>query len=189
MKRIFKLQFLFIAIVICNHTFLHAQQGNKSNESTFKKHALETSPLTPFGDVYSLGYNYQLDESNVLLTGLSFVNIKYEGVGNNSAPGIILGYRRFLWKGLHAQYELWPGYDNFYEKNEDRHYKGFQLWNEFRVGYQFNIKIKSLSTYINLQWPLGFYLIKGNKPDSFIEYEKDHKYFYDTPLVYLGVRF
>ena len=46
MKRIFNLQLLVIAIVICNHTYLHAQQGNKSNESTFKKHALETSVMS-----------------------------------------------------------------------------------------------------------------------------------------------
>ena len=189
MKRIFKLHLLIVVIAICTQTSIHSQTTKNSNEDTYSRHSIDFSPFTPLGDVYSLQYNYRFSKNDELITGLSYVNIKYKDVGNNSAPGVILGYRRFLWKNLHVQYELWPGYDNFYEQNEDKHYKGFQLWNEFRLGYQFNFKIKSQETYITLQWPLGFYLIKGDKPKSFVDYEKENRFFYNIPLVYVGMKF
>lgn len=189
MKGTFKLQLLIVVIAISMQQGANAQIIKDSSDIIFPRHSIEISPITPIGNVYTLQYNYRLTKKNELITGLSFVNIRYEDIGRNSAPGILLGYRRFLWKTLHVQYELWPGYDSFYEQNENKHYNGFQLWNEFRIGYQFNFKIKSQESYVSIQWPLGFYLIKGNKPQSFVDYEKENRFFYNVPLIYVGLRF
>ncbi len=49
---------------------------------------------------------------------------------------IIVGYRRYTWRKPHVDYQLVPQWDHFYEKNEDKRYPlGFDLWNEFRLGY------------------------------------------------------
>ena len=47
---------------------------------------------------------------------------------------VILGYRRFLWKKLHIEYQLWADYD---------------LWKEFRLGFL-------LSSHVLLGRPLYF---------------------------------
>lgn len=181
------LSLLLLSFMIISGT-LNSQTATH-NKVPSKRSSLETSPMTPLGDVYSLQYNYKVSPSSELMLGLAYVNIEYDDVGNNSAPSLIMGYRKFLWRTLHIQYELWPGIDKFYESNEDQNYTGFQVWNEFRIGYQIDFKIKSQSLYTSLQWPLGFYLYKGNKPKSFVEYEKENRFFYDVPLMYLGIRF
>lgn len=189
MERAFKVQLLMVIIAICMLQSAYAQITKESSNILMPRHSIELSPMTPIGNVYSLQCNYRMTKKNEFIAGLSFVNIRYENIGRNNAPGIILGYRRFLWKNLHIQYELWPGYDIFYEQNVNKHYKGFQLWNEFRLGYQFNFKVKSQYSYVSIQWPLGFYLKKGNKPQSFVDYEKVNRFFYNVPLVYVGLRF
>ena len=181
---------IFILLLVYFITMSGVLLSQDSNQNSFlKRSSIETSPMTPLGDVYSLQYNYKIRPTSELILGLAYVNIAYDEVGNNSAPSMIVGYRKFLWRTLHIQYELWPGIDRFYESNEDENYTGFQVWNEFRIGYQFDFKIKSQSLYTSLQWPLGFYLHKGNKPESFVEYEKENRFFYDVPLLYVGMRF
>ena len=40
--------------------------------------------------------------------------LQYPGNVQNYAP--ILAYRRYFWRGLHAEYQLYPGYSIFHEK-------------------------------------------------------------------------
>lgn len=127
--------------------------------------------MSPFLQIVGLGiwgikYNYAFLPKNELKVGLSYMNIHYPE-GNTNSPALILGYRRYIWKKLYAEYEFWPCYDEFYEKNENRYYKGFDLWNEFRIGYQFNFRIKELPIFVNVAWPFGFGLYSSNKPKSF----------------------
>ena len=170
---------------------------NAQQEDTLSyKQSLETSPLSPLlqyidKGIWGLKYAYALTPKDELKLGLAYMNI-YLDEGNTNSPAIIIGYRRYLWKRLYAEYELWPSYDKFYEKNEDQYYKGFDLWNEFRVGYQFNFTIKELPLFVNVAWPFGFGLYSSNKPDSFFERMDQgfsQKYFYQFPLVFVGFKF
>lgn len=88
------------------------------------------------------------------------------------------------------EYQIWPIYNNFFEKNENKHYKSFDVWNEFRVGYGFDFTFSNCPLFLNVQWPFGFGLYGSNKPESFKdENSGSKKYFYFPPLVFIGIRF
>lgn len=153
-----------------------------------KKHAIEASPMSPFMRIYVIQYSYQFAPQNDLMLGLSYMNIQFDD-GETHAPGLIVGLRHYLWKGLHVEYQLWPAYDWYYEKHEDKYYAGFELWNEGRIGYRFDIKLTpQTSLYLTPQWALGFGVYGGNKPESFKEEVRDNPYF-GAPLLFAGIGF
>ena len=76
-------------------------------------------------------------------------------------------------------------------KNENKTYPtSFDLWNEFRLGYVFDFKIKNLSLFLNLQIPLGFALYSDpkGKSEAFKQNAKENPLFY-IPLFFIGIRF
>jgi len=184
--RSFMLMVAFIVLSIIQGLQGHELDSTLTTESY--KYSIDTSPLSPLFKIYGVHYNYRFEPKSEIILGLSYMNIHYD-FGNTNAPAIIIGYRRYIWKKLHFEYQLWPTYDNFYEKNEDKYYKSFDLWNEFRLGYQFDFTVSEFPLYINLQWPFGFGLFASNKPDSFKEFEKDNRFFYFPPLIFLGIKF
>lgn len=169
--------------------------GEKNDEPIFYRHTLETSPVSPVlqlvnAGIWGVKYDYALTRRDELKVGISWMNI-YFPEGNTDSWSLILGYRRYLWRNLYLEYELWPGYDNFYEKNEEKYYPGWDLWNEFRIGYQFRFHIGSLPCFVSAAWPFGFGLYSTNKPDSFYERMNqsfDSKFFYHFPLIFVGAK-
>jgi hypothetical protein len=153
------------------------------------RHTISFCPMVPFAGIYALHYYYRATPRSEWVAGLTYMNIRFEGSGYTSSPGLILGYRRYLWKGFHLEYEIWPAFDAYYETNENRHYKGFDLWNEFRLGYKVEFQAGRLPMQVNLQWPFGFGLYASNKPDSFYEVTKNDQFFYFPPLLSFGVSF
>ena len=152
------------------------------------QHSIDFSPLSPMFHIYAIHYTRHLSAHDDFIIGPAYTNIPYD-FGETRAASLILGYRRYLWKNLHLEYQLWPNYDWFYEKNEDKTYPGFDLWNEFRLGYRVDFTLGDLPCYINFQWPFGFGLYVANKPESFKQKEKDEPYFYFPPMFFLGVKF
>lgn len=169
---------------------------NAQHNDSYYRHSIETSPLSPLlqmidKGIWGLKYEYALTEKDELKFGLAYMNIYFDE-GNTNSPGLILGYRRYLWKKLYAEYELWPAYDWFYEKNQDKVYKSFDLWNEFRLGYQFNFEVGEFPMFVNVAWPFGFGLYSTNKPQSFYDRANQsfgQKYFFQFPLVFVGFKF
>jgi hypothetical protein len=174
---------LFLTITVAS--FAQEQDSIQLKEL---KHSIDLSPISPFINIYGIHYNYHFNPKDELILGLAYMNIQYE-FGNTNSPSLVIGYRRYLWRNLHIEYEVWPSYDNFYEKNEQKYYKSFDVWNEFRLGYQFNFKIAEIPLYTSIQWPFGFGLYASNKPLSFKEYQKDNRFFYQFPLLFVGVKF
>jgi hypothetical protein len=82
-------------------------------------------------------------------------------------------------------------YDNFYEENKKEYFNGVDIWNEFRLGYQYDFQISSVPVYVKAQLPFGFAIYSQNKPQSFKDKinEGDNKFFYKAIIVYLGIRF
>lgn len=191
MKRLYAL----VCLICLNATLLFSQT-NTDVSSPNCKHSIETSPLSPLlqmadKGIWGLKYEYAWTPKDELKLGLAYMNIYFDE-GNTNSPGLILGYRRFVWKKLYVEYELWPCYDAFYEKNEDTYYYGFDLWNEFRIGYQFNFHIKEFPMFVNVAWPFGFGLYSTNKPDSFYDRMNQSfadKYYYQFPLLFVGFKF
>lgn len=151
------------------------------------RHTIEISPLSPFIHIYALQYACQFTPKDELVVGLSYMNIRYD-FGSAHATAFIAGYRRFLWKNFHVEYQVWPAYDSFYEKNEGRYYKSFDVWNELRLGYRFDMEISSAPVFISVQWHFGFGLYASNKLQSFKGHGKENRFFYFPPLLFVGMR-
>jgi hypothetical protein len=167
---------------------LRGQEESTANTEAPLPRSLEFSPLSPFIHIYAIQYCQKLSDKDEIVGGVSYMNIRYD-FGSTHAPAIIAGYRRYLWKNLHAEYQVWPVYDSFYEKIEKRYYRSFDLWNEFRLGYQFDFEVSAFPCFLSIQWPFGFGLYASNKPKSFRDHEKENRFFYFPPLLFAGVRF
>ena len=184
---------LFILLATSESGFSQSEQ-NVPIESY--RHSLETSPLSPFMQmaqkgIWGLKYEYAITPEDELKLGIAYMNIYFDE-GNTNSPALIFGYRRYFHKKWYAEYEIWPCYDEFYEKYEDKYYKGFDLWNEFRIGYQFNFKVGDFPLFTNVAWPFGFGLYSTNKPDSFYDRMNQSfgdKYFFHFPLIFVGYKF
>lgn len=116
------------------------------------------------------------------------MNIKYENIGHTNAPGFIVGYRRYLWRNLHIEYQLMPMWDKFYDDNEDKTYPvGFDLCNEFRLGYAFDFNIRKVLFFLNEQWPFGFALYSDpkGKPESLKRHVEENPFFKNSSILQL----
>jgi hypothetical protein len=181
--------FIIVALLVNSAFCAKSQIDNQIISDLQYRHSIDVCPLSPLFNIWAVHYTYKFTAKDELITGLSYMNIHFEGVGSTHSPAIILGYRRYLWKNLHIEYEVWPAYDDFWEENERKYYSGFDVWNEFRLGYLFNFNIGKVPMYLNLQWPFGFGLYASNKPQSFKALEKDNRFFYFPPLFFIGFRF
>jgi hypothetical protein len=153
------------------------------------RHSLDFCPLSPAINIYALHYCYQMTGHDELIVSPLYKKIPYKNIGHTDAWGFIAGYRRYFWRNLHADYQLMPAWDNFYEENEEKRYKGFDLWNEFRFGYSFDFTIGKVPLFVNVQWPFGFALYSEGKPESFKNLARENPLFYFPPLFFTGVRF
>lgn len=117
-----------LLVLACPMAAAHA---SPDDQGQVHHHELSASPLSPLLNIYVLQYSYRFAPMTEVMAGASYMNIQFD-FGETRAPGIIIGLRHYLWRGLHFEYQLWPAYDWFYEKHEDKTYEGFELWNEAR---------------------------------------------------------
>ncbi len=176
---------LFFCLIFQNNVM--AQNADSLNIKKEYKHSFDISPMSPLFNIWAIQYSYQFSPKNEIILGLAYANIKY-AEGRSHAPTLMMGYRRFLWKGMHLEYQLWTAYNSYYENIEQKYYKGFELWNEFRAGYLIDFKLGNLPFYINPQLLCGFGLYPGNKPESFKQHIKD-EFFFIYPNIFLGFKF
>jgi hypothetical protein len=186
-KTLVKNNLLMMNIMSLTATALRAQEQKPSE--TFLRHGIQTHTLeSSIGHIYSAQYFYGLNPKNYLVLGLGYQNIKYD-FGTTHAPCLNLGYRRYLWKNLYAEYTLWPAYNWFYEKKEKKYYNGLELWGEGRIGYDINFTISKTRFFITPQFCIGKGIIRGNKPESFKEYYKTEEKIFMKPNIAVGFKF
>jgi hypothetical protein len=151
--------------------------------------AVEFSPLSPVVRIYAVQYARRFAEKNELLLGGAYTNIRYDH-GQSHAPTLILGYRRYLWRKAHLEYQLWPSYNWYYESDEQRYYEGAELWNEFRPGYTFDFTIKGTPMFVNAQYLIGFGLYGDeSKPQSWKDQVAKEGEVFMAPMFFVGWRF
>lgn len=185
------LMWMLITFLVLAPAILRGQDLDSTSTDGLKN-ALDLCPMSPLFKIYAIDYTYKITPRSEIIAGLYYANIHYKDIGNTNAPGFIVGYRQFIWKSLHIDYQLVPQWDHFYEKNENRHYpQGFDLWNEFRLGYSWDFQVGNIPAYINVQWPFGFALYSDDnaKPESFKQHVKDNPFFYFPPMFFVGIRF
>lgn len=185
--------FKLIALLsLFNSTFIQAQNDNNLIDFKKRDQSIDLCPISPLIGIYAIHYTHKITPKNAVIIGPSYMKIVYENIGHTNAPGIIIGYRRYVWKNLHIDYQLMPMFDRYYEMNENKYYPwGFDLWNEFRLGYEFDFNIGKAPLFLNIQWPLGFALYSDpkGKPESFKIKAKENPLFFFPPLFFVGLKF
>jgi len=177
--------FAIVLLLFVQCPLIRAQQSTNAYSD---KHALQINALEFAGRIYSFVYGYQFSPKNHLLLGVAYQNQEYD-FGTTHAPSLIIGYRRYFWKGLNAEYALWPAYNMFYEKNEEKYYNSFEVWGEFRTGYDINFKIGKAKLFVLPQFIVGKGIITGDKPESFHSYYKNDEPVFIAGNIALGIKF
>jgi hypothetical protein len=82
------------------------------DRDTVQRHHVETYPIMAFVRVYSAQYAYRLSGRNELIVGLAYVNVDIHdrdgvAVGQLNAPTLPVGFRRYLWRNAHVEYQLY----------------------------------------------------------------------------------
>jgi hypothetical protein len=151
--------------------------------------AIEFSPVSPFIRIYAAQYARRLTDRDELIVGGGYTNIKYDD-GQSHAPTAIVGYRRYIWKKAHAEYQLWPSYNWYWEENEQKYYEGAELWNEFRFGYGFDFNIGRVPWFVNVQYLVGWGLYGDeSKPQSWKDQVAREGEVFAAPMFFMGWRF
>jgi len=187
--RVFTAFIMMSVLALTNQSTAQGMAQQVPEEPSFNKHSIAFCPIVPFFGIYAVHYNYRVNQNSELIAGLSYMNIKFDGIGHTNSPALILGYRQYLWRNLHVEYEIWPAYDAFYESNEGRYYRGFDVWNEFRFGYKFEFSVAGQDSFVNCQMPFGFGLYSSNKPQSFKDHASKNPFFYFPPIITVGISF
>lgn len=142
-----------------------------------------TSISYPMADIYMIQGSYSPGESSDILCGAAFQNWENDQ-GRANAYTLLLGYRRYLWRGFHTEAELWPAYNPFQSAVDGKTYAGLELWMSLRMGYKFDFKAIGNEFYILAQPSIGFGVIRGNPwPDK----DKDDKAVFE-PQVIVGIK-
>jgi hypothetical protein len=183
-----------LGLLACGVVFTAGAAAAQSPETTSQDArgetgAIEFSPVSPFIHIYAVQYARRLGAKDELLLGLAYANIKYDR-GRSHAPTGIVGYRRYLWKKAHLEYQLWTSYNWYYENVERRYYEGAELWNEFRPGYTFDFRVGGTPVFVNVQYLIGFGLYGDeSKPQSWKDQRDREGELFMAPMVFMGWRF
>lgn len=146
---------------------------------------------------FQLNYGYRLSpKDNLIAEAITWTYYEPLGTYGSSekfypgkvrAYGIGLGYQRFLWKNLFTTVEPTFFLQQFYDADNIKIQKGFQLYLQFIVGYRFEFFHKRL--FIEPAFALKYWPVNTNFPDSFAAIENGkpkHKF---EPGLNFGFRF
>ncbi len=102
--------------------------------------------------------------------------------------GIAFAYQRFFWKGLYAAIHVMNARQTFVNDNGDKIENGFQLFNTYRLGYQF--KFFNNKFFIEPSLAITHRPIQSKMPQSFAQLNsKWPKYFIGEPGFHFGFNF
>ncbi len=183
MKNIFQLPFILLFFAIVSKD-VHSQNDTLRINHHKLKHSVSTEPFLPVFNSFSIIYEYEKTEKSSFIMGFWYGKatetypkmLEYPGYAVNVSP--IFAYRYYFWKKLHAEYQLYPGYTKYFERNEEKFYKSFNLFNELRIGFKFNFLVLKTPLILNFQFPVGFVIFDTNEPETFSEIRKQYPIFY-----------
>jgi hypothetical protein len=193
MKNRYQLLFIFLLFAIVSRDVYSQKDSPRINQQRLK-HSVSTDPLLPVFNSFAVIYEYEKTEKSSFILGFWYGKatetypkmLEYPGYAVNVSP--IFAYRYYFWKKLHAEYQIYPGYTKYFERNERKFYKSFNLFNELRIGYKFNFQISKTPLFLNFQFPVGFVIFDTNEPETFSEVRKQDPIFYIfIPNIYFGI--
>jgi hypothetical protein len=198
-QMLIKIVFCFAGSIFLQNLFGQTVE-NKTNQSFSEKVQLKNSiairPIDLFLSIYTIQYERQINVHDEFIFGLYYIgnntNTSYPGTFQLYSP--MIGYRRYLWKGLHVEDLLLPGLARYYNTKLLLKDISFEIWNEIHFGYRFELRLSGISLFITPQALFGFNLYRGNQPLSFKEIDDKPENFipnklYIFPNVDIGFRF
>lgn len=146
---------------------------------------------------YQLNYGYQLTpKENVVVEAVTWTYYEPLGTYGNSeemypgkvqAFGIGIGYQRFHWKGAFTTVEATPFMQQFYNEDNEKLQKGFQLYLQGIAGYRFEFMDKRW--FIEPAYAIKYWPVNTNFPDEFDAIEQGKPKHIFEPSCNFGYRF
>ena len=167
--------------------FLGTVWGQDMRDSDYKTDniwRLGTSITYPLAEIYMIQVAYSPFENGDILCGMAYQNWKNDQ-GRANAYTLLLGYRQFVFGGLHTEIELWPAYNPFHSSVDGHTYSGFELWMSLRLGYRFDFTLGGNDLFILAQPGVGFGVAREN---PWPEKDKSDKAIFEPQLI-AGIRF
>ena len=146
---------------------------------------------------FQLSYGYQLTQRDFIIAE-AITWTYYEPLGTYGSsvelyPGKVrafgagLGYQRFLWKNFYTTAEPTFFLQQFYDADNKKIQKGFQLYLQFIVGYRFEFFKKRI--FLEPAYALKYWPVNTNFPASFAAIEKGAPKYKFEPSLNFGFRF
>ena len=194
-------KFFSTTVVIAMFTTMAFCQTAKK-DSTFRKHSVGSSLflLGNIGDstnYIQLNYGYRLTQKdNIIAESITWTYYEPLGTYGSSeefypgkvrAYGIGLGYQRFHWKNLFTTVEPTFFLQQFYDADDSKIQKGFQLYLQLILGYRFEFLKKRL--FIEPAYALKYWPVNTNFPESFAAIESGAPNYKFEPSLNFGFRF
>jgi len=165
------------------------QQTDKVVNNNERRNSLE---IGPDYDIYFIQFCRKFSSHDEIVLGVSYLNSSIGNLlgypGDEQLYALEFGYRRYLWRNLHIEFQILPQYVTCNDTIVQKSYNGFGLASEIRLGYLFNFNIFDVPFYINFQWFCGYYLCNP-KPQSFKEVDGGSCYISPVPMFLVGIRF
>ena len=146
---------------------------------------------------FQLNYGYRLTQKdNFIVEAITWTYYEPLGTyasseeyypGKVRAYGIGLGYQRFLWKNLFTTVEPTLFLQQFFDTDDKKIQKGFQLYLQFIVGYRFEFLKKRM--FIEPAYALKYWPVNTNFPASFAAIERGAPKYKFEPGLNFGFRF
>jgi hypothetical protein len=141
-----KLIVLIILITLC------ITNSFTQENTTFSKWSIEASVVYPIFGVYKVNAGYTVIKKEKfeteLLFGPCYQNWSQD-IGTAHGYSLILGARFTFFKYFNFEYAFYPSYNEFESAVDNNIYKGFDGFQEFMIGFKFNVLKKQL--FINIQ--------------------------------------
>ena len=146
---------------------------------------------------YQLNYGYMVTKKDAIIVEVitwkyseplgTYPNSKESYPGKVRAYGIGLGYQRFLWKKLFTTFEPTLFLQQFYDTDNKKIQKGYQLYLQFIPGYRFEFFKKRL--FIEPSYAIKYWPVNTNFPESFAAIESGAPKYKCEPGLNFGYRF
>jgi hypothetical protein len=182
-------------------TMVFCQTGKA--DSTFRRHFITSSLFSLLNlapdpaDFYQLGYGYFLTRKDAILVEVitwkyseplgTYPKSKELYPGKVRAVGAGLGYQRYLWKNLYTTVEPTFFLQQFYDTDNQKIQKGFQLYLQFILGYRFEFFKKRL--FFEPAYAIKYWPVNTNFPASFAEIERGAPRYKCEPGLNFGFTF
>jgi hypothetical protein len=192
---------ILTTLVIVIFTTMAFSQTEK-RDSAFRRHSAGSSLflLGNIGDsvnFFQLNYGYRLTQKdNIILEAMTWTYYEPLGTYGSSeeyfpgkvrAYGIGLGYQRFLWKNLYTTVEPTFFLQQFYDEDDTKIQKGFQLYLQLILGYRFEFFRNRM--FVEPACALKYWPVTTNVPASFAEIENGAQKYKFEPGLNFGFRF